>query len=94
MTNKHTPAPWTVKGKEFIHDADHREIVYVLGYGKMGGLTDSEHEANAKLIAAAPDLLDALIDIIDDFDNYGGDDTGFPHIAKARAVIAKATGEN
>jgi hypothetical protein len=50
-----------------------------------GGLSD-EDRANARLIAAAPELLQALQDILD---------TGFaggPQGKRARAAIAKATG--
>jgi hypothetical protein len=36
-------------------------------------------------------LLEALTDLISNFDEYGGDDSDFPLIAKARIVISKAT---
>lgn len=50
-------------------------------------------EANARLIAAAPDLLEALVALIPDAEanDFGGPDTG-ARIAAARAAIAKATG--
>ena len=67
MTTKHTPAPWNTTWSD---DEPHR---YVLGRGDMliadcyadtaedFGLPDpEEYQANAKLIAAAPELLDAL----------------------------------
>lgn len=44
--------------------------------------------ANARLIAAAPDLLEALLELADWYKEY----TGLPPAA-ANAAIAKATGE-
>ena len=49
-----------------------------------------EGKANAKLIAAAPDLLEALIDCIEIFDAMN---TKAITVDKARAAIAKAKGE-
>jgi len=45
-------------------------------------MTDEEELANAKLIAAAPDLLDALLDFL----------TGSSDYIKAKAAIEKAIG--
>ena len=57
-----------------------------------------EQEANAKLIAAAPDLLEALQDlkreiILSDVDMDYIDSHFKPWLDKARAAIAKAGGE-
>ncbi|WP_312669695.1 hypothetical protein [Stutzerimonas nitrititolerans] len=54
----------------------------------------AEKVANARLIAAAPELLDALDDLLIaycDPGNQGGDHD--EKVAKARAAIAKARGE-
>lgn len=56
MNTKHTPGPWAIipKGKPFAGDiADNTGAVVAQAYL-------NEHQANAKLIAAAPDLLAAL----------------------------------
>ena len=53
----------------------------------------SEHIANAKLIAAAPALLAALIGMADLYDTDDGCRT-LPQYVAARAAIAKATGEH
>jgi len=55
---------------------------------------DFEQRCNTRLIAAAPELLEALLAILPDaLDNHcGGSDTA-GRIAKARAAIAKAMGE-
>ncbi|WP_041862712.1 hypothetical protein [Bordetella petrii] len=65
-------------------------------HGKAGERTQ---EANARLIAAAPELLDALESLLpmladwhDEFPDHVGDKEG-PAIKAARAAIAKAKGE-
>lgn len=50
-----------------------------------------EFEEKNRLIAAAPDLLDALTDLLADYDN-GVTDAESLLLAKCRAAIAKATG--
>jgi len=84
---KHTPGPWVAthaNGNDFIVKAGDIEVVAGCGcYGSpyMRGNPD----ADARLIAAAPDLLEALQGVLrvadratDEFD-------------AARAAIAKAT---
>jgi hypothetical protein len=92
--NKHTPGPWHIE-REDSPDAewsrrfptiiaDEYEVV-----GNEGFYGDLETDmANARLIAAAPDLLEALEFVI-----RGVPDT-WEGVQKARAAIAKATGEN
>lgn len=85
---KHTPGPWhanTPLREEdctdvTIREPKHGHLVATVAAGK----------ANAKLIAAAPDLLDALTTIAKQFE-IRGDDKRL--LAIARAAIAKAKGE-
>lgn len=90
---EHTPGPWLYDGCVQIVEAErpHMRICFL----------PSDHDeyasskANARLIAAAPDLLEALIAISDQLERIG--DTR-PHkdgqfIDDARAAIAKATGD-
>lgn len=50
--------------------------------------------ANARLIAAAPDLLEALEEFSREYDGFqDGDGDPCPTLAKARAAIEKATGQ-
>lgn len=85
---KHTPGRWYV-GKNVSNaftiesDADpHWNIAVVTRRGSP------EWRANALLLAAAPDLLAALIDIVDH-----GPEIGALRSQAACAAIAKATGE-
>jgi hypothetical protein len=56
----HTPGPWKVKGTEVW--AAHKRIT--MGRGAYDEKDRAIRGANAKLIAAAPDLLDALKSIM------------------------------
>jgi len=58
---KHTPGPWAVdgKGSQAIVRANDLRIVSI-----RHRLDGDEHEANARLIAAAPELLEALRSIL------------------------------
>lgn len=56
---------------------------------QMPGNDDSEREANANLIASAPDMFDALQAIVDAF----GDQDSLL-IDQAKAALSKAKGES
>ncbi len=93
MTMKHTPRPWSIhwgtaqggSGHHIVDDTDHGElsrIATVLFHDDAEG----ETKANARLIAAAPDLLAALEEIAKN-DPFNQSSAGII----ARAAIAKAT---
>jgi hypothetical protein len=89
MKNKHTPAPWEAHGFE------------IWAYGEriadtITGVNFDEDRANARLMAAAPDLLKALqafkkASLGEDFD--GWHEKYDEAVSLARAALAKATGE-
>lgn len=82
MMFKGTPGPWDYAGYGRVTTAD-EEVRFV---------AEAHEEEDAKLIAAAPELLDALISLQDVFgiieERIGEYETN-----KARAAIAKALGE-
>jgi hypothetical protein len=81
----HTPGPWEVReGKEEVWGP----AVYAMGAHDLQPLAAAETEADARLIAAAPDLLAALEQIQQRAVLGGRDTTGIEVIA--RAAIAKA----
>lgn len=114
MKTEHTPGPWEAKRDPYHYDTlstvvggEHRPnsngqpnrrlIVQV------GGFADwREQEANARMIEALPDLLEALQDLVQINEKHnesiskiigrplGWKDT---YLDKARAAIAKATGK-
>ena len=86
MTNEHTPAPW--KARWIMHN--HNESQYMVTHKNL----HEEGEANAKLIAAAPDLLAALISLDEFYSFYSSwelRDEAAALFEKAHAAITKAT---
>lgn len=93
MKNKHTPGQWMVAGR------DQNGSIDIIADGlfiaeAIGGLADGEQEANARLIAAAPDLLEALVALFNDYKDAGfWNLENVPEGKQALAAIAKARGE-
>lgn len=86
MNPNHTPGPWFTNG----YSSPMTGAITV--YNKPFGLGDvaEVHDINdARLISAAPDLLEALRN----FCEFPQPLTDSERIAIARAAIAKATGE-
>lgn len=100
---KHTPGPWVVhEGDEIdIRSANPADLaqapIYYCIAENIGGHVHGENfddysevEANARLIAAAPELLEAL----ESFPGFlCGTESGDAWIDQMRAAIAKARGE-
>lgn len=105
MSNaKHTPGPWTVGtmvnndgGVSIVSDEDRVCSVDAIGdfpRGKGWKHEDAERDANARLIAAAPDLLEALRYLVmhcKGLDRFEGNPIN-EAIRAAREVLAKAEG--
>ena len=89
MNTKHTPGPWIAQRDPNAIMADDWCI------GAQGQIDSVAvcSERDARLIAAAPDLLEALKCLVGWFDDdrMNGAEK---QIKKARAAIRKATGEN
>ena len=92
----HTPGPWIIVGR--IIDAVPRssslppERIAILDQGP----TEGESEANARLIAAAPDLLAACIAALPALSAHANTGCDCPDTEAAkmlRAGIAKAKGD-
>lgn len=58
----HTPGPWTVQGQAVLSDRPYPEWKQIaeVRIGNADNWSDPEGESNARLIAAAPELLAAL----------------------------------
>lgn len=89
--NQHTPGPW---GRN-IKPASRYPVIYAgrsthVAVVTTQGLTDQELEANCDLIAAAPELLAALQDLVHAATHHLAD--GRAAVDQARAAIARATG--
>ncbi|MGS6394294.1 hypothetical protein ACVG01_17090 [Pseudomonas aeruginosa] len=99
----HTPGPWEIERYsdgliQIVGNiravSDHEEHVTTVVEAVTRG-----DEANARLIAAAPELLEALQGMIEVYGGQYNDDclpkssTELELIQQARAAIAKATGQ-
>ena len=92
---KHTPGPWAEdQPGTMIHIRTDEEVGRTICCMEVIDVSNDEWKANARLIAAAPDLLDTLVDLLYITNSRGeklGLDDGGPVLDKARAAIAKAT---
>ena len=101
MKTKHTPGPWMVYVPERGQDGHPHNLsigaetetraTYVASV--PGGAHYDWAQANARLIAAAPDLLAALKDALKDLSALSHWDTASACAMKARAAIEKAEGD-
>jgi len=104
MDVKYTPGPWNIGSSDLpvsrmsIHckghkDSCHSTVALMVSRGVIG-ISHDEEFANARLIAAAPELLEALKDCVAVMDReLAGLKVIQPELSAARAAIAKATGE-
>lgn len=112
---KHTPGPWAVDSDGagwYIEATPERghSLAFIASpeFQEEPDTSASEACANARLIAAAPDLLETLIWMVENDETFEGDTPLPDHhgatwneinaywiagLNKARAAIAKATGE-
>lgn len=66
MKTQHTPGPWKIsKHCSTLVESGDRSIASAGGYQSVGADAHEVNEANAKLIAAAPDLLAILRECVD-----------------------------
>ena len=94
--SKHTPGPWkanfAISQAAYIFGGD-RNFARVYNEWQ----DEANQEANARLIAAAPDLLAALKEaelvLAEKLRRLGADPNVSPTTHRIRAAIAKATGE-
>jgi hypothetical protein len=103
MSAKHTPGPWSYDPASFwkrpglrgfkVYGPDSKSIA---AYSSAGNRNAEEQEANARLIAAAPDLLAALRELIETAERFadlrGSTDQKalWADLEAARIAIAKA----
>ena len=84
MSARHTPGPWRVFGYDIGTSPDETLAV-------VCAMDDNTDDANAALIAAAPDLLAALADLLADAVEMGLDDSPVSgSLVAAREALRKA----
>jgi len=87
---KHTEWPWKIQDDGYGMIG----VLFSKGYGILIGRKDKESIANANLIAAAPDLFEALEELaamVERQEDFNDDGDGLA-IDRCHAAIAKAKG--
>lgn len=87
---KHTTGEWGIKNGTYPADIVDGEgkLIAMLCERDSGDDNTDEQDANAALIAAAPDLLEALTNLVNDWERVHG---SIPVDHEARAAIISAT---
>lgn len=94
--NKHTPAPWTVANRAIYGT---NGVIKPFVASVEDDHNDSETVANARLISASPDLLDACRSALAELEKlteqnlFSLGDPALITIRELQAAIVKATGE-
>jgi hypothetical protein len=91
MSVQHTPGPWQVNSNDPLHvcDADGESRgCSPIAFVQVGNDGRWTAKANARLIAAAPELLERLEELLEYSENLRGSGV----YNRARAAINKATG--
>lgn len=84
--SQHTPGPWHIAGGVQIRsERDQVAKVWMMRHG--------EGQANARLIAKAPELLEVLEYFMPLIESEQDDEQQAPWVEKARALIAEVKGE-
>ena len=86
----HTPGPWKLAMTDDTLIVDHAREPIAQALGDYANEWEVM-ENNARLIAASPDLLDALTKLVNGASS-GNSPTSAALLKNARAAIAKATG--
>jgi|TARA_R110000824_G_scaffold99116_1_gene236164 spore coat protein CotF len=84
---QHTPGPWTIYEPEKDITAYDKVADRTVTVAMMCDDAGLEREANADLIAAAPDMRQALLDLVNWYDMDEGDLQ--PIMNAARVVLAR-----
>jgi len=92
---KHTPGPWSVdyldhNGQRVVR-AEHIEVC-TCWHHSVGSI-EKEMEANARLIAEAPAMLDALWQYRDDMRHPPAKDSRERRVEMIEAILARIGGE-
>ena len=103
MAANHTPGPWKANGTKIVYQFDKgfTETIADVRGGSFGDHNDTSH-SNARLIAAAPELLGALIYLVNAHEHPAASSrsrTGVldhvpPALKRARTIIETVLGED
>lgn len=88
--NNHTPAPWSI-----VNHADDTIGIWTKNSGySTYRIASDVNKTDARLIAAAPELLTALSGLVNIVSGVHDQESLDFHISKSIGALAKAKGEN
>jgi hypothetical protein len=87
MSTQHTASPWTAAARGY------KSQLWSDGQMMTAEVLGPNHAANARLMAAAPDLLAALTYVMPWLEAHIGQGLSAHELDNIRATIAKATGK-
>lgn len=94
MENKHTKGEWRIQNSgddEYIDiEADAGRVCSIF-IAQETDITPEQSEANAKLICAAPEMFEALLEAIDQLESWNNESEDTFTMKRIREVIRKAT---
>ena len=102
MMNKHTQEKWKFNDNTLFWTRTPYSVtcrkpgqhsVTIAAIRNLNSIPDEEKRANALLITAAPDLLNALTELLRVFPDTERDDETITAVVDARAAITKARGQ-
>jgi hypothetical protein len=90
---KHTPGPWVAIEHKAVSNNDYIQILagsWDIAHNRFSARDWEEERANARLIAASPDLLEALRNLLGGCELQNMFSVDHPDIVAAHIAIAKA----
>lgn len=91
---KWTPGPWQAKRSGCISNRDGGELIATTGYrvAVVGGVAGEEDDANARLIAAAPEMYEAQAPLLERAERLiaQGDETVYIRVAREEIAALRA----
>lgn len=86
----HTPAPWVKEGWTVVADRKTNKLRAMIAACAEAPMIESQWEANARLIAKAPEMYNILKDIANVYAGFDGDETNYPGwMDEVRGLIAE-----
>src|SRR3990167_5823977 len=92
----HTPGPWIAEGWTVIADRKTRRNRAMVADCASAPMLETQWNANARLIAEAPAMLEALTEAIQFVAKWANDNDskiGFRMVHRMESVIARVRGE-
>lgn len=89
---KHTPGPWHTDAGQSFYVFAHGSLMEQAGVNNGPFVCNASTQANARLIAAAPELLASLRRVLKMLEIHDARLANFGEVEEARGIISRAEG--